>query len=139
MEAAYQRDNCLYIHKLQWFHGSHINKPMHMQFPQKLSTDHASPMPNSCPITINHKSVFLDNRHKLATCLHHVPLFKFIKQFQPFDPISKTLQIRIFQKINRSTLTFSEWEKKAALRNIVKVPVYIKESIISGTTIYSCL
>lgn len=33
------------------------------------------------------------------TCLHHVPLFKFIKQFQAFNPNKKASHMRTFKRM----------------------------------------
>jgi hypothetical protein len=40
------------------------------------------------------------------TCLHHVPLFKFIEQFQPFNPNQQTSQMNIFTRILKKESSF---------------------------------
>ena len=41
---------------------------------------------------------FFYNKIRLA-CLHHVPLFKFIEQFQPFNPNQQMAKMRIFTRL----------------------------------------
>lgn len=64
---------------------------------------------------------FFNNKIRLA-CLHHVPLFKFIEQFQPFNPNQQMAKMRIFTRLLQKqwSIPMQSVEKKGTLYILLK-------------------
>jgi hypothetical protein len=52
------------------------------------------------PFNCNRQNIIATTKIRL-TCLHHVPLLKFIKQLQPFNPNQQMSQMSIFPRYFR--------------------------------------